>query len=563
MESVDMNAALNEFKDILSQLGNEAGLRRLAILEQSLDEKQFGVCLAGGFSRGKTRLLNQLVGESIFPEDVVPATTVLTEVGYGQNPSLEFVEAGRSAAYELCSENLEKFCAGNEFSDAEGVLRARLPSAFLKPDILLYDTPGIDDLLASRADITFESLENCDAALVATSANSPLGLNERQFLRGYLFGRRMPKIALVVTFLDQLDEPAAKKQLENIRNAARADFPGMEIWSPLDVPAAEICDCRGIEAMRERIRQWSQSPDIMEMRRQRLLARAREILREAINSALASLENLSGDFRKREEKLLRAERELKERAEGWSGLRNDFMDRGIQTGEKLQAQIMAMIRELRGLCLDSPSPEFSAALRQKAREIQYNLCESLRDALLRDKTALLEGIREKYDFIPDLGMPVNVSQSQEITLALSETGTPPINAALWQMMDFMEKHVDAAVEFLPLPALTRQIARQMARRLLHSGKEMLAGAQGDMSALAEEIDRFGLVLEKEIMRSTREVYAHLAEQARRAQIDWLETRKRELRACESGDDSRERVLACEKGIAAARRLLARLGDEKR
>ena len=88
--------------------------------------------------------------------------------------------AQKEQDYEFCrGKSGPVFCAGNAREDAVGILSVHFPGEFLKPATVIEDTPGLDDLLTTRADITFAALENCDAALVVVSAIAPLSLNEK------------------------------------------------------------------------------------------------------------------------------------------------------------------------------------------------------------------------------------------------------------------------------------------------------------------------------------------------------------------------------------------------
>src|SRR2546425_5860739 len=69
----------------LSRLAIEAGSPELArvvdALAERLREGRFYVACVGQFKRGKSTLVNALVGESVLPTGVVPITAAVTVVG--------------------------------------------------------------------------------------------------------------------------------------------------------------------------------------------------------------------------------------------------------------------------------------------------------------------------------------------------------------------------------------------------------------------------------------------------------------------------------------------------
>jgi ribosome biogenesis GTPase A len=72
----------------LAELAHDFGAERLEdeakYLAQRLMEGRFYVACIGQFKRGKSTLLNALVGDEILPTGVVPVTTVPTVLRYGE-----------------------------------------------------------------------------------------------------------------------------------------------------------------------------------------------------------------------------------------------------------------------------------------------------------------------------------------------------------------------------------------------------------------------------------------------------------------------------------------------
>ena len=84
--SVELADLLNQVRGICEELG--AGfsepLARVAELQERLAEERFQLAVLGQFKRGKSTLLNALLGESILPTGVVPLTSIPTYLRSGE-----------------------------------------------------------------------------------------------------------------------------------------------------------------------------------------------------------------------------------------------------------------------------------------------------------------------------------------------------------------------------------------------------------------------------------------------------------------------------------------------
>lgn len=536
-----MNDLLMQTCEFFKDAGKDNA--KLEDIIDSMAKEPWRACIAGGFSRGKTRLLNQLLDTGLFPEDVVPATTVLTEVKYARTLQMEFAGVSETVCWEPTSENLEKFCAGNEYSDARGIIRVGYPASFLYPDLRLYDTPGIDDIMERRADITFAALEKCDAALVVTSALAPLGLTEIQFIESYLFERRIPRIALVVTFLDQLSGEDAMAAMENIKAKARAISPAIEVWCA----QSASCDAIGAGAMRERLHQWADDPNRVKWRQKRALAMAAIRLRDSITEDTALLRSLSGDAREEEEKIRKALRDLSESAESWNELRSGFMDSGLACIEKLKNLAASMAHELQskesgGDCENRP--------REMLRQFSMEIADTAQKCFDQDLAALLDGIRKTYGIEPAMPRDIKITPVEK-DIASPRDG---IDWYVAQAFDFVEKHLDDIVLFVPLPPVGRALAREMARKLVALGKEFCGVAENDAQASA----RFVNEAARDITTAIRELYAQTGERARAMQLSWMEEQKSRLLLAGGAEMRKNQIETLNKNIDAATKLLSRI-----
>ena len=68
----------------LDRMDLTAGRQRLAELSEKLTHEQFNLVVMGQFKRGKSTFINALLGAPIVPTSIVPLTSVVTILRYGQ-----------------------------------------------------------------------------------------------------------------------------------------------------------------------------------------------------------------------------------------------------------------------------------------------------------------------------------------------------------------------------------------------------------------------------------------------------------------------------------------------
>ena len=69
--------------ELLSKEDTEAIDNRLLTVREQLLSNSFNLVILGQFKRGKTTLINSLIGKEILPSSVVPLTSVVTILKHG------------------------------------------------------------------------------------------------------------------------------------------------------------------------------------------------------------------------------------------------------------------------------------------------------------------------------------------------------------------------------------------------------------------------------------------------------------------------------------------------
>jgi GTP-binding protein EngB required for normal cell division len=201
----------------------------IAWLQQKINERAFNLVVAGQFKRGKSSLINALLGEPLLPVGVIPLTSVVTVLRAGAKVRAR-VELLDGSSRELVLAELADYVTerGNPHN-AKGVRQVTIehPSAWLSNGVQLIDTPGIGSVYEHNTDITREYLPQADAVLLIASVEQPLSRAELDFLASIReYASRIFCLLNKTDHLrrEELDESVRFAE-ETIRAALNADVP--------------------------------------------------------------------------------------------------------------------------------------------------------------------------------------------------------------------------------------------------------------------------------------------------------------------------------------------------
>src|SRR6266542_630892 len=173
----------------LSFLAARAGALTVAsessLLAARVEEGLFYVACVGQFKRGKSTLINALVGESVLPAGVVPVTSVVTVIRHGaaraarvrfESGHWQEIDPSDLAGYVSEAQNPE---------NRKGVLAAEvfLPHSLLSSGLCLVDTPGLGSVFEANTAATHSFIPHIDAALVVLGADPPISGEELEIGR--------------------------------------------------------------------------------------------------------------------------------------------------------------------------------------------------------------------------------------------------------------------------------------------------------------------------------------------------------------------------------------------
>lgn len=165
----------------------------------------YRVAVIGEFKRGKSSLINAIIGADVLPTDILPMTAAITRVTYGEKRQI-LIRYKNGQMEERTVEELIDFATK---ADAQKALKAesireievRYPSVFCKNHIDILDTPGLNDN-AAMTEVTLSILGDVDAAIMVVSAREPLSLTEQELILKLLNQKGIRHIVFAVTHID-------------------------------------------------------------------------------------------------------------------------------------------------------------------------------------------------------------------------------------------------------------------------------------------------------------------------------------------------------------------------
>lgn len=217
----DLSTALKTTSEVMEQLELTDQAIQARDTSAKLKSHIFSVGIMGEFKRGKSTVINALLGEKIAPADVVPASATLNRITYGPTPkaTILFKDGHRETVpVNSIADYVTKITEESAVT-AESVEQAivEYPCQFCQNNVEIIDTPGLND--DERMDAISEAvIPELDAVVMVLSANSPFSQSEAEFVRSKLMTSDVTRMIVLVNRIDTIyDEDDRIKLLDSIK----------------------------------------------------------------------------------------------------------------------------------------------------------------------------------------------------------------------------------------------------------------------------------------------------------------------------------------------------------
>ncbi|MBR6513672.1 MAG: dynamin family protein [Clostridia bacterium] len=220
-----ITTGMAQLDGICKRLSMDGQSDELKNLEKRLKNHIFSVGIMGEFRRGKSTVINALLGQEIVPSDIVPCSATLNYVKWDVNRGAEiYFKDGsvQSVDVEDLSKYVTKITKESEEMSAK-VEKAVVyyPCQFCQNGVQIIDTPGLNDD-ERMSDISEKVIPTLDAIIMVIVPDSPFSQSEAEFVRNKVMASDLGRIIFVVNKIDTIDEDDRDRLLDSIRDKIKS-----------------------------------------------------------------------------------------------------------------------------------------------------------------------------------------------------------------------------------------------------------------------------------------------------------------------------------------------------
>lgn len=206
-------------------------LQTIDAMLEKMRTHPYKLAVVGEFNRGKSTLINALLGMNILPADVTPTTATINRVVYGEIPGVCLCmqdDSEENIPFTMLKARVTKLSEEAEIA-ANRVREAVIsyPTVFCRNNVSILDTPGLNES-RQMDDLTLRHTRNADAVIFLISALVPFSQSEARALIRLLTDSSIRHVLFTVSFIDRLppEEGVEKRVLSSIRKrVTKTTFP--------------------------------------------------------------------------------------------------------------------------------------------------------------------------------------------------------------------------------------------------------------------------------------------------------------------------------------------------
>ena len=269
---------------------------KLELIPEKLKNQKFSIGITGVMNAGKSTMLNALLGKEILGTSVIPETANLTLIKYAKEPSAKvnfwnknewksietssevlenmkpfiketkehFAEKlseyittdGRS--YEISIDELPSFTSA-EHSDMKCNLVKSVELytdlKFVENGVEIVDTPGLDDPVIQREEITKSYVSQCDLMMHLMNVNQSATQKDIEFITDTLLYQNVARLLVVITRIDTVGESELKEVIEYTKLSIKAKLQSLNKQNSFDsiIEKIDFIPIAGLQALNHRI----------------------------------------------------------------------------------------------------------------------------------------------------------------------------------------------------------------------------------------------------------------------------------------------------------------------
>lgn len=216
----EITEGLSRMAKFCDELGMEERAESLRVGKKKLQSHKFAVGILGEFKRGKSTVINALLGKEIMPADILPSTATMNRVTYDLQPGVQ-LNMIDGTTNRIGVEELAEYVTKrdeNTLANAALIEEAVVfyPCRFCQNGVDIIDTPGLNDDERMNK-ITEEIVPKLDAVIMVLVPDNPFSMSEADFVRNKLMCSNIGRLIFLVNKIDTVRPRDRARVVEGIR----------------------------------------------------------------------------------------------------------------------------------------------------------------------------------------------------------------------------------------------------------------------------------------------------------------------------------------------------------
>jgi GTP-binding protein EngB required for normal cell division len=171
----------------------------------------------GEFNHGKSTFVNALLGADILPTGITPTTASINHVVHADHATSRVMLTSGESRHLDTSQLKEWVTVAGGHASEVAYVEVGYPSELLTNNVVLVDTPGVNDLNEQRAEVTYGYVPRADAVVFLLDAGQALKDSEREFLRSRVLESARDRLIFVLGKMDMLSADEKSAVVEYVR----------------------------------------------------------------------------------------------------------------------------------------------------------------------------------------------------------------------------------------------------------------------------------------------------------------------------------------------------------
>ncbi len=291
-----INLFCTAIENLKKSIEDEALCKKLELIPEKLKNQKFSIGITGVMNAGKSTMLNALLGKEILGTSVIPETANLTLIKYAKTASAkvnfwsmsewesivksantlesmkpfiqetkehfgdkldEYVtKEGRS--YEINIEELPSFTSAEHSGKKCNLVKSvELYSnlKFVENGVEIVDTPGLDDPVIQREEITKGYVSQCDLMIHLMNVNQSATQKDIEFITDTLLYQNVARLLIVITRIDTVKQSELAEVIAYTKSSIKAKLESLNKQSSFEsiIEKIDFIPIAGLQALNHRV----------------------------------------------------------------------------------------------------------------------------------------------------------------------------------------------------------------------------------------------------------------------------------------------------------------------